>query len=333
MQAGISNCSPFEFQELIDTGLDLCVTGFDQREIDLLLQDAAEASPEPAGAEDEHPEPPTPEDTITVSGDLWHLDRHRLLCGDAKDSDALEVLMAGAKADMAFLDPPYNVQISGHVSGLGKTRHREFAEASGEMSAQEFTSFLSACLENVQRACRDGAIIFKCMDWRHLLEALQAGHSVFQELKNVCVWSKTNGGMGAFYRSQHELIFVWKVGSAAHTNNFGLGDKGRYRTNVWKYAGVNTFRQGRMEELTLHPTVKPVALVADAIRDVSDRGQLVLDTFGGSGTTLVGAHKTGRTARLMEIDAAYCDVIIRRWQKLTGKQAHLDATGTSFEDV
>ena len=171
------------------------------------------------------------------------------------------------------------------------------------------------------------------MDWRHLAEVMAAGKSASLELKNICIWAKTNGGMGTFYRSQHEMVLVFKIGTAPHTNTFGLGDKGRYRTNVWSYPGVNTFKSERMEELASHPTVKPVALVADAIRDVSHRGQTVLDIFGGSGTTLIAAEKTGRCARLIEIDPIYCDVIIRRWQKLTGKQACLSDTGETFEAV
>jgi hypothetical protein len=171
------------------------------------------------------------------------------------------------------------------------------------------------------------------MDWRHLREVLAAGHTVFSELKNVCVWAKTNGGMGTFYRSQHEMVLVWKIGQAPHTNTFGLGDKGRYRTNVWNYPGVNTFKAGRTEELAFHPTVKPVALVADAIRDVTNRGELVLDIFGGSGTTLIAAEKTGRHARLIELDTIYCDVIIRRWEKFTGKQANLSSADETFESV
>jgi DNA modification methylase len=171
------------------------------------------------------------------------------------------------------------------------------------------------------------------MDWRHLRELLAAGYDAFTELKNICVWSKTNGGMGSFYRSQHEMVTVWKAGTAPHTNTFGLGDRGRYRTNIWPYAGVNSFRAGRDEELALHPTVKPVALVADAIRDCSHRGELVLDVFGGSGTTLIAAEKTGRCAKLIERDPAYCDVIVRRWEKLTGKHAAHATTWETFEAV
>ena len=202
----------------------------------------------------------------------------------------------------------------------------------GEMSKEAFTHFLRETLGPAAMLCRNGAIAFVCMDWRHMGELLAAGEAVFSELKNLCVWNKNNGGMGTFYRSKHELVFVYKVGDAPHTNTFGLGDSGRYRTNVWDYAGVNTMKAGRAEELAMHPTVKPVALVADAIRDCSKRADVVLDPFGGSGTTLIAAEKTGRKARLIEFDPVYCDVIVRRYEKLTGKQAKL-TTGESFEEA
>ena len=188
-------------------------------------------------------------------------------------------------------------------------------------------------LANAAAQSRDGAIAFVCMDWRHMGELLAAGREVFSELKNLCVWNKTNGGMGTFYRSKHELVFVFKVGTGPHTNTFGLGDTGRYRTNVWDYAGVNTMKTGRMDELAMHPTVKPVALVADAIRDCSKRGDMVLDPFGGSGSTLIAAHTTGRAARLIEFDPTYCDCIIERFQKLTGKVARHAESGADFETV
>jgi len=235
--------------------------------------------------------------------------------------------------DAVFTDPPYNVPIDGHVSGLGATKHREFAFASGEMSKDAFTEFLTITLGHAAGACKDGAIAFVCMDWRHLGELLVAGEAVFSALKNICVWNKTNGGMGTFYRSKHEMVLVFKVGDAPHTNTFGLGDEGRYRTNVWDYAGVNTMKAGRMEELGMHPTVKPVALVADAILDVTRRRAVVLDPLGGSGTTLIAAEKTGRSARLVEFDPLYCDVIIRRYEDYTGKPAKLALTGEVFEDV
>ena len=274
-----------------------------------------------------------PDAPVSREGDLWKLGRHLLLCADAREAGAFHQLLGDERADMVFADPPYNVPINGHVSGLGATQHREFAVASGEMSAAVFTDFLSKTLGNTSAVCRNGAIAFVCMDWRHMAEMEVAGRAAFSELKNLCIWAKTNGGMGTFYRSKHELIFVWKVGTAPHTNTFGLGDKGRYRTNVWTYAGVNTFKAERMEEIAFHPTVKPVALVADAIRDVTHRGGIVLDPFGGSGTTLIAAHTTGRCARVMEIDPAYCDVIIRRFEKLTGKAATLVEGGMTFEQV
>jgi hypothetical protein len=203
----------------------------------------------------------------------------------------------------------------------------------GEMSSEAFTAFLRQTLGHAAACCHDGAIAFVCMDWRHMGELLAAGQTIFSELKNLCLWNKTNGGMGSFYRSKHELVFVFKIGSAAHTNTFGLGDTGRYRTNVWDYAGVNTLRPGRHDDLAMHPTVKPVALVADAIKDCSRRGEIVLDPFAGSGTALIAAHNTGRRARLIEFDPAYCDQIARRFEQVTGKQAVLAATGQSFEVV
>jgi DNA modification methylase len=242
-------------------------------------------------------------------------------------------LLSGEAVDLVFTDPPYNVAIDGNVCGKGSIRHREFAMGSGEMSRVAFTQFLTETLSNAATACRDGAIAFVCMDWRHMGELLEAGEKAFSELKNLCVWNKTNGGMGTFYRSKHELIFVFKVGTARHINSFGLGDTGRYRTNVWDYAGVSSISPHRLDDLTMHPTVKPTALVTDAIKDCSKRGDVVLDVFGGSGTTLIAAESCGRRARLIEYDPTYCDTIIARWERLTGKQTTLSTTGERFEDV
>ena len=203
---------------------------------------------------------------------------------------------------------------------------------SGEMTSSAFTSFLTTTFQHLAANSQDGSIHYTCMDWRHMQEMLAAGYAVYSELKNLCVWNKSNGGMGTFYRSKHELVFVWKSGTAPHLNNFELGQHGRNRTNVWDYAGVNTFRSDRMDELQMHPTVKPVALVADAIRDCSKQGDIVLDPFCGSGTILIAAERTGRKARALEIDPAYVDVAIRRWEALTGKSARL-STGETFEEI
>jgi DNA modification methylase len=242
-------------------------------------------------------------------------------------------MLKGEKAEFVFTDPPYNVPIDGHVCGHGKVRHREFAMASGEMSSEAFTDFLKTVFRQLVRHTTDGSIHDICMDWRHMTEMMTAGNEVYTELKNLCVWSKTNAGMGSFYRSQHELIFVWKSGDASHFNNVELGQHGRNRSNVWSYAGVNTMRPGRLEELAMHPTVKPVAMVADAIKDCSRRKGIILDPFLGSGTSLIAAERTGRRARGIEIDPGYVDVAIRRWQLYTGKAATLAATRQTFEEI
>jgi DNA modification methylase len=321
-----------EIQDFIDVDLDVAKLGFLEAEIDFILDAAQEAAPGLNHG---------PEDdirssgglAITKAGDLWIAGRHRLLCGNALTASGFNRLMQGERADLVFADVPYNVPIHGHVTGHGRVRHREFAMATGEMSASAYTSFLRGTFSNVIECSKDGAIAFICNDWRHMVEISEAASGVFGELKNLCIWNKTNGGMGSFYRSKHELIFVFKVGTAPHTNTFGLGNTGRYRTNVWDYAGVNTFKSNRDEELAMHPTVKPVALVADAIKDCSRRGEIVLDPFAGSGTTLVAAEKTGRRARLMEIDPIYCDCIIQRYQRFTGESVTLAATGQRFEEI
>lgn len=314
-----------ELSGLIDLGFDMELTGFEMPEIDQILVDVAEESPKAPAREDLAP---APRDGAPTSrpGDLWLLGRHRLMCGDAKDWSAMALLMGSERAHMVFTDPPYNLKIEGVVSGRGKAKHGDFVEASGELTPVEFTAFLAQALWSMAPACKDGAILFVCMDRRHIGELLAAGREAALELKNMCVWVKTNGGQGAFYRSKHELVTVWKHGKAEHTNTFGLGEGGRSRTNVWQYAGVNAFKVERSEELAMHPTAKPVAMVADAIRDVTHRNAIVLD-FGGSVTTLIAAQKTGRHARLMELDPAYCDTIIRRWEAFKGKNAVLASSG------
>ncbi|MCB1483924.1 MAG: ParB N-terminal domain-containing protein [Hyphomicrobiaceae bacterium] len=317
-----------ELEALIDLDFDVSLTGFSAAEIDLTIDQARDGSvdePEPDAADDF---PALGEVPVSRNGDLWQLGRHRLLCGDAKRPTDLDVLLAiedgsRERADLIFTDPPYNVAIDGNVCGLGSIKHRTFAEGAGEMSEEAFIAFLTEALGNGARVTKDGAICFVCMDWRHMGEVLAAGKAVFTELKNLCVWNKTNGGMGSFYRSKHELVFVFKHGTAPHTNTFGLGEKGRYRTNVWDFAGINAMGKDRLDQLAMHPTVKPVAMIEEAIKDCSHRGEIVLDLFGGSGSTLMAAERCGRKARVIEIDPLYCDTIICRWQAYTGKQAIL----------
>lgn len=311
-----------ELQHLssIDLGFDLDITGFEMGEIDYIIGGSVQEKLDPA---DEVIEPAVDKPATTKPGDLWLLGNHRLYCGDSLDEASYVALMEQDKAQMVFTDPPYNVPIDGHVCGKGEIKHREFAMGVGEMTNQEFTSFLANTMKLMCKHAAPGAITFCCMDWRHMTEILAAGAQAGCELKNLCVWVKDNGGMGSLYRSQHELVFVFKSGGGTHINNVQLGKHGRNRTNVWEYPGVNSLRKDRLEDLSLHPTVKPINLVADAIKDCSKRRDIVLDPFGGSGTTLIAAEKTGRYARLIELDPHYCDVIVQRWEKLTGEKALL----------
>ena len=321
-----------ELKELEALDFSLPALGFSLPEIDELYGDLAEADPDGKdSADDEIPD--DSEHVVTQPGDIWHLGNHRLAQGDARYPGLYDRLLGDEEIDVVFADPPYNVRIENNVSGLGKVRHGDFAMASGEMSPEQFTDFLVEGLSPAANRMRDGAIAFICMDWRHMVELQTAGLRVFDELKNVCIWNKRNAGMGAFYRSKHEMIFVFKKGDAPHINTFGLGGEGRHRSNVWDYAGVSAISKSGLSELAMHPTVKPVALIIDALRDVSGRGAVVLDNFGGSGSTLIAAEKCGRSARLIEYDSRYCDTIVRRWQLYTGKVATLAASGLSFDDV
>jgi DNA modification methylase len=317
-----------ELQGLIDLNFDIELTGFDTADVDLMIEEMTDVPP---NSEDAVPE--ASGEIVTQPGDLWLLGQHTLLCGDARDDAAYASLMSDQKAQFIFTDPPYNVPIEGHVSGLGRIRHREFAMGCGEMSSTQFTSFLREVFELLCRHSIDGSIHQICMDWRHMAEMLAAGTAVYSELKNLCIWNKNNAGMGSFYRSKHELVFVWKCGTAQHINNFGLGQFGRFRSNVWDYAGVNTFKSGRDDELAMHPTVKPVALVIDAIKDCSKRGGLILDPFCGSGTVLIAAERSGRKARALEIDPHYVDVAVKRWERFTGKSALLCPLGETFDEI
>jgi 16S rRNA G966 N2-methylase RsmD len=313
-----------------DLDFSLDVTGFELPEIDLHIQslDVVEQAPEdPADTI-----PQLNGEAVSKLGQLWQLGDHRIRCGSALDKAAYADLLQGAPADFVFIDPPYNVPIQGHVSGNGAVQHREFAMASGEMSKDEFTAFLRAVFALLVEFSRSGSVHDVCMDWRHLVEVLTAGEATYSDLLNLCVWAKANGGMGSLYRSQHELVLVFKNGTAPHCNNVQLGKFGRNRTNLWKYPGVNNFGRGSDEGnlLTMHPTVKPVALVADAILDCSNRGDIVLDVFLGSGSTLMACERTGRRCHGVEIDPLYIDTAIRRWQKYTGGTAVCSADGRTF---
>lgn len=309
----------------IDLDFDLEITGFSNAEIDSLVEGLV---PEEPGDPDDDILPDIDPTALRCQpGDIFDLGGSRLVCGSALDPSVVATLMDGEHATMVFTDPPYNVPIDGHVGGSGKIKHREFAMATGEMSKDQFIVFLKTAFTNLASASVDGSIHFICMDWRHIGEMLAAGEEIYSEFKNLMVWAKDNGGMGTFYRSRHELIFAFKNGDAAHINTFELGQHGRYRTNVWQYKGVNTLKAGRMDELALHPTVKPVQMIADAIKDVSGRGDIVLDLFAGSGSTLIAAHKTGRRAYLCELDPIYCDRIIRRWEAYAKDEAEHIACG------
>lgn len=315
-----------ELIALFDSGYGLDVTGF-------TTSDLPFAIPETHPNEPEVVELPDPDSrAVSREGDLWLIGPHRLYCGNARDAASYEALLAGERAAMVFSDPPYNVSIPRHASGLGQVKHAEFAEASGEMTPAEFTAFLRSVFRLCVRFSEEGSIHFQCMDWRHIREMLDASEGIYSELKQLVAWVKTNAGMGTFYRSQHELLFVFKAGRAKHKNNFGLGENGRYRTNVWEYAGANTFRKGRKQDLNDHATVKPTALVADAILDCSDRGDLILDPFSGSGTTLIAAHKTGRRGVAIEISPAFVDTTLRRLSAASSLTA-FHADGRSFEEM
>ena len=305
-----------EFAMLVEFGcdIDLETTGFEIGEIDLVI-----------GAEDENddeqPVPSPPAEPITQPGDIWILGDHRLMCGSCLEAEIWTRLMRGDVARVCFTDPPYNVKIKGHVSSKC---HDEFAMASGEMSSDQFVAFLRAATTQAVEWSVDGAIHFICMDHRHMPELYAAADNLYSEPLNLCVWVKNNAGMGSFYRSRHEFVAVYKVGTAPHINNVQLGRFGRNRSNVWSYPGANTFRKGRDQDLADHPTVKPVAMVADALLDASAPGDICIDGFGGSGTLILAAERTQRRARVIELEPRYCDVAVRRWEEMTGRKAVLE---------
>jgi DNA modification methylase len=323
----------FKILSEVDLNFDLEATGFEMSEIDIFIENLA-----PTGKEGLDPADAIPDSEsktqVTEDGDCWLLNRHRVFCGDARDGSVYRILMKGRRAEMVFTDPPYNDPIDGYVSGFGKIHHPEFAVASGEMSTSEFTDFLAQFMTQAARNSSEGALQFICMDWRHSGELIAAAQTVYSEFKNVCVWVKENAGQGSLYRSQHEFVFVFRNGNKPHRNNIRLGQYGRYRTNVWNYQRPNSLSRNTEEGALshLHPTIKPVELVADAILDCTTRGDVVLDPFLGSGTTVIAAERTGRICYGIELDPRYVDTIMRRWQLFSGLDAVHEVTGQTFAE-
>ncbi len=315
---------------LVEVEFDMSLTGLSEPVIDNIISigdEPEKVETDPLAVLDEA------DQLISKLNDVFILDDHRLICGDSRFKETYERLMGDEKADIIFCDSPYNVKIEGNVSGLGKNKHKDFEMGCGEMNRKEFISFLKTVFDQLVKFSKDGSIHYHCMDAGHVLEISLAIDEVYAELKTICTWVKTNAGMGSFYRNQTEFVFVCKNGKAKHTNNIQLGKHGRNRSNYWLIPGVNSFGKNRDKELSMHPTVKPVKLVADVMLDASNRGEVVLDPFGGSGTTLIAAHRTGRIARLIEISPMYVDVIVKRWQEETGKQAINEETGLTFDEL
>jgi DNA modification methylase len=314
-----------EYLDSVDFNIE--VTGLETGELDLLLGNTEEEVKEASSLATLT----APNKTLIKEGDIFTLGEHRIVCGDCRDHTVMSALMNGMFADMICSDPPYNVKINGHVL-TKKDAHDEFAHASGEMTSKEFTAFLAIVFGSFIDFSKDGSIHTIFMDWRHMLEMLTAGQA-YDDLLNVCVWAKTNAGMGSLYRSQHELAFVFKNGKGSHQNNVQLGKFGRNRSNVWFEAGMNSFGCSRDELLAQHPTVKPIKLISDAILDVTRRGNVVLDGFLGSGTTLLAAEQTGRVGYGCEISPQYVEVAIKRFQAISDKSVIHEQTGLPFETL
>jgi DNA modification methylase len=319
-----------EFKELLEMDLtleldfDLAITGFSAPEIDRFIEIQGD---EVANSADD--EQAVDQDGAPVSelGDIFLLGEHRIACGDSRLAETYSRLLGSERPNLGIHDSPYNVKINGHVSKSGK--HREFVMATGEMSSSEFTSFLTEFLRHAARVSAPGAIQFAFMDWRHMEEMLVAGREAGLNLRNLCVWNKGSGGLGSAYRSQHELVFMFHEPGATAINNVQLGRYQRNRSNVWDFLGAPSLRK----ELELHSTPKPVSLVAEAIRDCSHRNDIVLDCFSGSGTTIIAAAKTGRRARVIELDPHYVDVAVRRWERWSGEVARHGSSGLTFAEL
>ena len=311
-----------------DAGFELADTGFEVADLDELVLDFGDLEADPT---DEVDSDIANEPLILRAGDLLSMGGHRLIVGDARYEATLDQLMAGEQAEAAFLDVPYNVSVRS-IGGRGRHKHPEFDFASGEMTRAEFVPFLTTALGNAARVSAANAVHFVCIDWKHVRDLVEAAENAYAAYLNLVVWNKTNAGQGGLYRNQHELIGVFRVGDEPHRDNIQKGIFGRNRSNVWTYAGANTFRSGRLQDLADHPTVKPTALVADALRDVTRRDAAVLDSFVGSGTTVLAGEKVGRRVRAVEINPRYAQIATRRWEVMTGKEAvHVESGLTLVE--
>lgn len=313
---------------VLDLDFDIEATGFAEIEIELRIDslDDGDQDVDEGGNIGVGP-------AVTQPGDLWQLSKHRLICGNALHDEMWSTLMGEDRATLVVTDPPYNVPIDGHVSGLGKHKHLPFAMAVGEMSEPEFTVFLQSAMRHAHKWSAPGSVHSWAMDWRHVVEIGSAGQAVYERFLNMAVWVKNQPGMGSFLRSQHELFFIFAKGGAPSRNNVQLGRFGRSRSNVWNYpSAASGFGRGTDEgnPLAMHPTVKPLALICDVLLDASVKGDVIADPFTGSGTTLIAAEKLGRTARCIELDPRYCDTIVRRWQRWTGEHAVRTSDGATF---
>jgi DNA modification methylase len=316
-----------ELDEIRIEGGDLELSGFDDIEIDRFL------TPKDTARFDDVEPPPLGEVAVAQEGDIWLCGDHRIICGDATRPETYDRLLGQDKATMVITDPPYNLSIAKGISGRGENRHADFLMASGEMDETQFQKFLQDAMSASADRCGDGSLHYWFMDWRHIDQLVGVGRMVFAELINICVWAKSNWGMGDFYRSQHEMVAVFKKGGGKAINNVQRGKHGRGRSNLWQYGGETAFSKTRSSDLKSHPTVKPVQMVADAIQDASLPGAIVLDPFGGSGTTMLAAEMTQRQAALIELDPKYVDLTLRRYQLATKKKATLLSGGRSFDEV
>jgi DNA modification methylase len=317
-------------EQLVEVDFDLDLTGFDTPEIDHYLNlDTPQANVEENGSDI----PLVEAKAISTSGIIWALGDHRVGCGSATDLAFVSRLLNGKTANVCFVDPPYNIPVDGFITGKGRHRHREFVQGAGELSTDAYFALLRDSLLVLKECCVPTALVYACIDWRHVMEMTVAGRACDMPLYSICVWTKTNGGMGGIYRNAHELVCVFRAGNETPLDNVELGRHGRNRTNVWSYPGMSSFGKERDQLLGSHPTVKPVAMIADVFRDVTRRGDIVLDTFLGSGSTLMAAQETGRICCGVELDPLYVDVTIRRWQNATGRDAVLVETGEPFNNV